>query len=137
MRTRPRSCTSPCCLWWKCFLLWLSGSEKAAYLLVIPLNGNWLIEQFEPILSSLFTNSYVWQIVLVIDRSGNFHVKNNLRKKFCVDKFSWFCSILKIFLCKMFYSRLNFRSWSELWNYFNGEIFPIYGVLSCVYVAII
>ena len=50
-------------------------------------------------------------------------------KNFHVDKFSRFRSILDIFCIKCFIRVLNFRGWSQLRNYFNSEIFPIYGSL--------
>ena len=58
-------------------------------------------------------------------RSGNFHVENNLRKKIFV-LINFGCSIWssKFFCVKCV---LNFRGWSQPRNYFNSEIFPIYG----------
>ena len=44
-------------------------------------------------------------------------------KNFRVDKFLRIRSILEIFLHKMFYSRVK----SQPQNYFNSDIFPIYG----------
>ena len=58
-------------------------------------------------------------------RSGNFHVKNNLRKTFHVDKFS----VRSSNFIKCFIRMLNFCGWSQPWNYFNSENFPIYGIL--------
>ena len=34
----------------------------------------------------------------------------------------------------MFIRVLNFRSWSQLWNYFNSKIFPIYGTYIHTYI---
>ena len=48
-------------------------------------------------------------------------------KIFRVDKFSRFHSILESFLRKI--RVLNFHGWSQPRNYFNSEIFPIYGSL--------
>ena len=62
-------------------------------------------------------------MVLGYRRSGNFDIKNNSCKNFRVDKFSRIRSILEIFLHKMFYSHVK----SQPQNYFNSEIFPIYG----------
>ena len=76
----------------------------------------------------LSTIIYPKHIKCTVDREI-FTLKIIRIKSFRVDKFSRFCSILEIFLRKMFIRVLNFCSWSQPWNYFNSEIFPIYGML--------
>ena len=51
-----------------------------------------------------------------------FTLKIICTKNVRVDKFSWFYSILEIFLRKLCFIRvLNFRAWSQLRNYFNSK----------------
>ena len=57
-----------------------------------------------------------------------FTLKIICAKKFRVDKFSRFRLILEIFCVKCFICMLNFHGWSQLRNYFNSVIFPIYSI---------
>ena len=67
-------------------------------------------------------------------RLRNFMLKIIRVENIRVDKFLWFHLILEIFCVKCFICVLNFRSWSQPQNYFNSEIYPIYGMFVCMYI---
>ena len=61
-------------------------------------------------------------------RSGNFMLKIIRVKNFRGVRFSRFVQSANHRRINVFIRMLNFRGWSHPRNYFNSEIFPIYGI---------